>query len=169
MLFLDWRMQNSRVGRAWEATREDEDAAELMGVPTFRFKLLAFAIGAAIGGLVRRAVRHQAAVHQPRTTSRPAVGPVRRHGRASAARATAGASSSAAILLTCLPEQFRFLPTARFLVFGLALMALAIFRPQGLLPPRAVGPGQEGRRGAPRRSRRAAAQCLTTIQTPAPD
>ena len=43
--------KNSRVGRAWEATREDEDAAELMGVPTFRFKLLAFATGAAIGGL----------------------------------------------------------------------------------------------------------------------
>src|SRR4051794_38653489 len=41
----------SRVGRAWEATREDEDAAELMGVPTFKFKLLAFAIGAFIGGL----------------------------------------------------------------------------------------------------------------------
>ena len=51
VLFLDWLMQNSRVGRAWEATREDEDAAELMGVPTFRFKLLAFATGAAIGGL----------------------------------------------------------------------------------------------------------------------
>jgi branched-chain amino acid transport system permease protein len=42
---------NSRVGRSWEATREDEDAAELMGVPTFKFKLLAFAIGAFVGGL----------------------------------------------------------------------------------------------------------------------
>ena len=40
VLFLDWRMQNSRVGRAWEATREDEDAAELMGVPTFRLDLV---------------------------------------------------------------------------------------------------------------------------------
>src|SRR5690606_19112115 len=36
------RLNNSRVGRAWEAIREDEDAAELMGVPTFRFKLLSF-------------------------------------------------------------------------------------------------------------------------------
>ena len=42
---------NSRVGRAWDAIREDEDAAELMGVPTFKFKLWAFAIGAAIGGI----------------------------------------------------------------------------------------------------------------------
>src|SRR5436189_68101 len=44
------RLQKSRVGRAWAAIREDEDAAELMGVPTFKFKLLAFAIGAMIGG-----------------------------------------------------------------------------------------------------------------------
>ena len=45
------RLEHSRVGRAWLAIREDEDAAELMGVPTFKFKLWAFAIGAAIGGL----------------------------------------------------------------------------------------------------------------------
>jgi branched-chain amino acid transport system permease protein len=51
ILFADKALQNSRVGRAWEATREDEDAAELMGVPTFKFKLLAFAIGAFVGGL----------------------------------------------------------------------------------------------------------------------
>jgi branched-chain amino acid transport system permease protein len=42
----------------------------------------------------------------------------------------------AAALLTWAPEKFRFLSDARFLLFGLALMALAIFRPQGLLPPR---------------------------------
>ena len=45
------RIEVSRVGRAWTAIREDEDAAELMGVPTFTFKLWAFAIGAAVGGL----------------------------------------------------------------------------------------------------------------------
>ena len=50
VLFADTLIKDSRVGRAWEATREDEDAAELMGVPTFRFKLLAFAMGAFIGG-----------------------------------------------------------------------------------------------------------------------
>jgi branched-chain amino acid transport system permease protein len=42
----------------------------------------------------------------------------------------------AAALLTWAPEKFRFLSDARFMLFGLALMALAIFRPQGLLPPR---------------------------------
>ena len=65
LVFADILIKDSRVGRAWEATREDEDAAELMGVPTFRFKLLAFAIGASIGGLVGCAVRRQAGLHQP--------------------------------------------------------------------------------------------------------
>src|SRR6478736_8194180 len=51
VLVADILIKESRVGRAWEATREDEDAAELMGVPTFRYKLLAFALGAAIGGM----------------------------------------------------------------------------------------------------------------------
>ncbi|HYH23795.1 MAG TPA: hypothetical protein VD834_00475, partial [Blastococcus sp.] len=51
VLGADRMLRLSRIGRAWEATREDEDAAELMGVPTFKFKLLAFASGAFIGGL----------------------------------------------------------------------------------------------------------------------
>src|SRR4051812_21005773 len=51
VLVADRLVKASRVGRAWEATREDEDAAELMGVPTFKYKLMAFALGAAIGGM----------------------------------------------------------------------------------------------------------------------
>nr|WP_063725798.1 branched-chain amino acid ABC transporter permease [Cryptosporangium arvum] len=51
ILVLISNLERSRVGRAWLAIREDEDAAELMGVPTFRFKLWAFAIGAAVGGI----------------------------------------------------------------------------------------------------------------------
>jgi branched-chain amino acid transport system permease protein len=50
LVFLIRNLVRSRVGRAWVAIREDEDAAELMGVPVFRFKLWAFAMGAAIGG-----------------------------------------------------------------------------------------------------------------------
>src|SRR5690606_41533004 len=49
LLFVG-NLERSRVGRAWVAIREDEDAAEIMGVPTFRFKLWAFVIGAASGG-----------------------------------------------------------------------------------------------------------------------
>ena len=45
------RLTHSRVGRAWAAIREDEDVAEAMGVPTYKMKLWAFAIGASTGGL----------------------------------------------------------------------------------------------------------------------
>ncbi|WP_270889422.1 branched-chain amino acid ABC transporter permease [Pedococcus sp. 5OH_020] len=135
VLFLDWLMQNSRVGRAWEATREDEDAAELMGVPTFRFKLLAFATGAAIGGLSGALfATKQAFINPDNFTIIYSVLFV--------AMVVVGGQGNrwgvvlAAALLTWAPEKFRFLSDARFLLFGMALMALAIFRPQGLLPPR---------------------------------
>ncbi|MEV0710570.1 branched-chain amino acid ABC transporter permease [Nocardia aurea] len=51
VLLIVGNLERSRVGRAWVAIREDEDAAEIMGVPTFKFKLWAFTIGAAVGGL----------------------------------------------------------------------------------------------------------------------
>ncbi|MEV6429807.1 branched-chain amino acid ABC transporter permease [Nocardia sp. NPDC051463] len=51
VLLIVGNLERSRVGRAWVAIREDEDAAEIMGVPTFKFKLWAFMIGAAVGGL----------------------------------------------------------------------------------------------------------------------
>jgi branched-chain amino acid transport system permease protein len=51
VVFVARRLERSRVGRAWTAIREDEDAAEMMGVPTLKFKLWAFAIGASIAGM----------------------------------------------------------------------------------------------------------------------
>jgi branched-chain amino acid transport system permease protein len=50
-VFAAERIRDSRVGRAWEAIREDEDVASAMGIDTTVYKLLAFAIGASIGGL----------------------------------------------------------------------------------------------------------------------
>ena len=58
------------MGRAWTAIREDEDAAELMGVPTFKFKLWAFAIGAAIGGLAGALYAGKISFDQPRRLRR---------------------------------------------------------------------------------------------------
>jgi len=50
-IFVCVRLQNSRIGRAWEAIREDEIAARAMGIDTTRLKLLAFAMGATFGGV----------------------------------------------------------------------------------------------------------------------
>ena len=51
VVFVTYRLQHSRVGRAWVAIREDEQAAESMGINVSRYKALAFAVSAAIGGL----------------------------------------------------------------------------------------------------------------------
>jgi branched-chain amino acid transport system permease protein len=51
VLFVNFRLRDSRIGRAWIAIREDEVAAISMGIPTVRVKLLAYALGAAMGGM----------------------------------------------------------------------------------------------------------------------
>ena len=80
VLFSDFLIKESRVGRAWEATREDEDAAELMGVPTFRYKLLAFVLGAAIGGLAGSMLAAGQGGTSTRQLPDPAVDAVRGRG-----------------------------------------------------------------------------------------
>jgi branched-chain amino acid transport system permease protein len=135
VLLADWLVKNSRVGRAWEATREDEDAAELMGVPTFRFKLLAFAMGAFIGGLAGALYASRQNFINPLSFlllfSILFLAAVVVGGQGNRWGAIVGA-----ILVAYLPERFREFQEWRVLVFGLALMLLAIFRPEGLLPPR---------------------------------
>lgn len=135
VLLADKRIKSSRVGRAWEATREDEDAAELMGVPTFRFKLLAFALGAFVGGIAGSLFATRQTFINPESftllisilfLSAVVVG-----GQGNRWGAVIGA-----IVVAYLPERFRGFEQWRVLVFGIALMLLAIYRPQGLLPPR---------------------------------
>ncbi len=135
VLLFDILVKNSRVGRAWEATREDEDAAELMGVPTFRFKLLAFALGAAIGGLSGALFATKSGFINPHSFE------LLLSILFLAAVVVGGAGNRwgvivGAIVVGYFPERFRDFADFRVLVFGLALMLLAIFRPQGLLPPR---------------------------------
>ena len=135
VLIGDRLIKNSRVGRAWEATREDEDAAEVMGVPTFRYKLLAFALGAAIGGLSGSFYATRQGYVSPDTfvitLSELFVAAVIIGGAGNRWGALAGG-----VLVAYLPERFRSFSDWRMLVFGLALMLLAIWRPQGIFPPR---------------------------------
>jgi branched-chain amino acid transport system permease protein len=135
VLIADWLVKASRVGRAWEATREDEDAAELMGVSTFKYKLLAFALGAAIGGLSGSLFASRQGYINPQTfqivLSMLFVTAVILGGAGNRWGAVVGG-----VLVAYLPERFRSFSDWRYLVFGLAMMLLAIYRPQGLLPPR---------------------------------
>ena len=136
VLVGDRLVKNSRVGRAWEATREDEDAAELMGVPTFKFKLMAFALGAAIGGLSGSFYASGQGGYIspdsfPLLLSMLFVAAVIVGGSGNRWGAIAGGA-----LVAYLPERFREFADYRLLFFGLALTVLAVWRPEGLLPPR---------------------------------
>ncbi|HEY0578105.1 MAG TPA: branched-chain amino acid ABC transporter permease [Pseudonocardia sp.] len=129
------RLERSRVGRAWTAIREDEDAAELMGVPTFKFKLLAFAIGAMVGGLAgvvwSGKVIFIAPTNFPFILSATILAAVLLGGAGNLPGVVVGA-----FLIAWLPERFRGFADYRILVFGAALVIMMALRPQGLLPSR---------------------------------
>ncbi|MBC6461531.1 branched-chain amino acid ABC transporter permease [Actinomadura sp. HBU206391] len=147
------RLESSRVGRAWASIREDEDAAELMGVPTFKFKLAAFAIGASIGGAAGVIYASQATSILPRNfefiVSATILAAVVLGGSGNLPGVMMGA-----FLVAWIPERVRGLQEYRILVFGAVLVILMIFRPEGLLPSRrrkaelAEGTGGMGSMGA---------------------
>ena len=148
-------IKNSRVGRAWEATREDEDAAELMGVPTFKFKLLAFAMGAFVGGLVRGAVRRPAGLRQPASPSRCCSSILFLAAVVIGGQGNRWGVMIGAALVAYLPERFRGFEEWRVLMFGLALMPARHLPPAGhpAAATYASEPGSWSRRST--RSRRA--------------
>jgi branched-chain amino acid transport system permease protein len=133
--FFLHRMENSRVGRAWTAIREDEDAASLMGVATFKFKMWAFAIGAAVGGLAGTLFATKSQFILPRNFE------LRLSILFLAAVVLGGPGNMpgvilGAVLVSYIPERIRFFNTSRFFWFGLALVLVMVFRPQGLWPRR---------------------------------
>ena len=69
VIFINFRLRDSRIGRAWIAIREDEVAAVSMGIPTVRVKLLAYAIGAALRRHGRLVPRRPTSTSSTRTSS----------------------------------------------------------------------------------------------------
>jgi branched-chain amino acid transport system permease protein len=135
IIFLARRLENSRVGRAWLAIREDEDAAAVMGVAGFKFKLWAFAIGATLGGLAGLLFGSKQQYVEPNAfmvnLSFLFVAMVVIGGSGNIFGAILGA-----FLLTYLPERFRGFVDWRPFAFGVALVLVMILRPQGLVPSR---------------------------------
>jgi branched-chain amino acid transport system permease protein len=147
LLFVG-NLERSRVGRAWVAIREDEDAAEIMGVPTFRFKLWAFVIGASIGGLSGALYAGQVQFVVPTNfnviNSVLFLCAVVLGGQGNKLGVILGA-----FIIVYLPNFFLgrtdifgipidgdAIAQYKYLFFGIALMTLMIFRPQGLIPVR---------------------------------
>jgi branched-chain amino acid transport system permease protein len=142
ILLLVGNLERSRVGRAWVAIREDEDAAEVMGVNTFRFKLWAFVIGAAIGGLSGALYAGQVQYVAPPTfniiNSMLFLTAVVLGGQGNKLGVILGA-----FIIVYLPNRLLGvtlwgvnLGDLKYLFFGLALVVMMIFRPQGLFPVR---------------------------------
>jgi branched-chain amino acid transport system permease protein len=133
--FVSARLRDSRVGWAWQAIREDELAARAMGINTTVAKLQAFAIGAAfagIGGSFLASWQHSVFPENFLfTESINILAMVILGGTGNLLGVVLGS-----MLLVTMPEAFRDFQRYRLLVFGLMLMVLMIFRPQGLLVAR---------------------------------
>jgi branched-chain amino acid transport system permease protein len=135
VLILVIRLGQSRLGRAWTSLREDENAAEAVGVPTLRVKMLAYVIGALIGGLGGSLFAARFGTIDPTsftyTQSVMILIIVVLGGRGSIPGVLVGA-----IIVAGLPEALRFLNLWREFVFAIALILLMLLRPQGLWPAR---------------------------------
>jgi branched-chain amino acid transport system permease protein len=132
-LFVSRRLYGSRIGRAWTAMREDEQTADAMGVNTTRFKLLAFAMGGAIGSLGGAMFAVQIGSLTPASfevqVSILVLGLVILGGLGSLPGVVTGA-----LVLVGLPGLLREFEEYRGLAYGAALVAVMILRPQGLIP-----------------------------------
>jgi len=149
VIFVCLRLQNSRIGRAWEAIREDEVAARAMGIDTTRLKLLAFAMGASFGGVAGGMFSAIQGFVSPESfvlvESIMVVSMVVLGGMGNVWGVILGA-----LLLSFLPEFLRFTvepaqrqlfgrtliepEVIRMLIFGFALVLVMALRPGGLWP-----------------------------------
>jgi branched-chain amino acid transport system permease protein len=135
-------LDRSRVGRSWLAIREDEEAAEIMGVRTVKFKLWAFAIGAFVGGLAGALFAGENGFVNSSTFvlqfSILILAAVVMGGAGNIPGAILGG-----ILISYIPDRLNGVSwfgvdaaEYRFLIFGVMIVVIMIFRPQGLIPSR---------------------------------
>lgn len=137
-VFVAARLARSRIGRAWIAIREDETAAEAMGVNTTWLKLLAFALGAALAGLAGVFYAAKMGFVSPESfnflESVIILCMVVLGGMGSIPGVILGA-----VVLYLLPEGLREFQQYRMLLFGAAMVVIMVFRPQGLIGTRRRG------------------------------
>jgi branched-chain amino acid transport system permease protein len=127
------RLDNSRIGRAWVAVREDETAAELTGVPTTWLKLLAYALGAAFASVAGAFFAAKLSYTNPNfflfmesciVLCIVVLGGV----------GSIPGIIVAAFILIAVPEVFRELENYRMLAFGAIMTIMMIIKPEGLIP-----------------------------------
>ena len=136
VLLVVWgvlRLTKRKPGRAWEAIREDEDVAEFMGVSTLKYKLWAFIIGGAVGGVAGAIYASSIRSIQPElftlNLSIMILACVVLGGMGNIWGVILGA-----VLLGYIPEKLRFLSDYRIVFFGLLMVVMMNIRPNGLIP-----------------------------------
>ncbi|WP_405918533.1 branched-chain amino acid ABC transporter permease [Streptomyces sp. NBC_00728] len=134
------RAADSRIGRSWIAIREDETAATAMGINGFRVKLIAFALGASLAGLAGTVSAHVGYSVNPAPYQ--FAGSVPPNSAFLLAAVVLGGMGTVngpilgATLLYLLPEKLSFLKEYQLLAFGIALVVLMRFRPEGIIANR---------------------------------
>jgi len=150
-----WRLHHSWVGLAWNAIKEDEIASQCYGIDITRGKLLSFAIGSMFAGLAGVLYAHFVGFVSPESMTFSVglllVCMVILGGLDNIPGVIAGS-----VLLVIIPEKFRAFQDFRLLFYGLILIVMLLFRPQGLFPlkPRryAVEPERQGPQVQPGRA-----------------
>jgi branched-chain amino acid transport system permease protein len=135
-ILITWftqRLGQSRIGRGWAYTRDDEIAAEAIGIDTVRMKLLAFALGAGMAGIAGTFFAVKMTMVAPESftwwESLVVLIIVVLGGMGSIPGVILGA-----VVMVSLPEVLRDFDDYRMLILGLSLVLLALFRPKGLWP-----------------------------------
>lgn len=132
IVFALRRLGSSRLGRAWNALREDELAASCMGINPVWAKLTAFGIGGFIAGIAGAVFAAKQGTVSPDSfdfvVSVMVLAMVVLGGLGNIAGAILGA-----LVLSLLPELLRGFDVYRMLLFGLAMILIMLFRPQGIL------------------------------------
>ncbi len=142
--YVLWRLAGTRLGKAWDAVREDALAAEAQGIDVARYRMLAFVLGAVLAGYAGALEAHINFFIDTSLYSFQRVVGVLVFATLGGIGRVAGPVVGSTILTT-LPEVIRFAQNYRDALYGAILIALVIFRPQGLLGGR-VGIRRVGRR-----------------------
>lgn len=134
------RAADSRIGRSWIAIREDETAATAMGINGFRVKLIAFALGATLAGLAGTVSAHVTYSVTPAPYQFAGAAPPNSAFLLAAVvlggMGTVGGPILGATFLYLIPEKLGFLKQYELLAFGIALVLLMRFRPEGVIANR---------------------------------
>jgi branched-chain amino acid transport system permease protein len=139
------QIARGKMGRAWKAVRDDEDAAEAMGINTYQAKITAYMIGAVWAGLAGQLMATQNSAISPNSfqflNSALILMAVVLGGMGSTPGVIIGA-----LFISLAPEALREWSEWRYLVFGVLLILVMLFRPAGVWPSTSVLPWSRDRR-----------------------